>query len=90
MIHPLFYFSSRRHLRQIGIINGGVYSIYLIIKTVSGQVNSDWLVIPAQLNRVPSRKFYMGRPQGRGILVKASKIEIRINKGRVFILTSDS
>jgi hypothetical protein len=41
MIHPLFYFSSRRHLRQIGIINGGVYSIYLIIKTVSGQVNSE-------------------------------------------------
>ena len=66
MIHPLFYFSSRRHLRQIGIINGGVYSIYLIIKTVSGQVNSDWLVIPALLNGVPSGKSYKAPPSKAG------------------------
>jgi hypothetical protein len=86
MIHPLFYFPSRRHLRQIVIINGGVYSIYLIIKTVSGQVNSDWLVIPAQLNGVPSVKSNRPLPQRRGILVKASKIKIKIkiNKGRLF------
>jgi hypothetical protein len=84
MIHPLFYFPSRRHLRQIVIINGGVNSIYLIIKTVSGQVNSDWLVIPSLLNGVPSGKSNRPLPQRRGILVKASKIKIKINKGRLF------